>query len=64
MQMNLKLDLGYRKSLGESIASSLIMPFPLYMPERLKIDANVTNFAGCLPLHLFNPSIWVVLWGA
>ena len=29
--------------------------------ERLEIDANVTNFAGCLPLHLFYSSILVVL---
>ena len=26
--------------------------------ERLKIDANVTNFAGWLLLHLFYSSIW------
>ena len=30
--------------------------------ERLKYDANVTNFAGWLPLHFFiYSSIWVVL---
>ena len=33
-----------------------------FCTERLEIDANVTNFAGSLHLHLFfTQSIWVVL---